>query len=118
MWRDDAQGERLATFRTLRQQMAKPDGRPNVALADFVAPLDTGVIDYVGAFAVTAGHGLDGPAGIVAFESAELPQDHNIAAAVCRAAGDIGRFAVSRAQSFVPLTVATSLQPTGALSFV
>ena len=49
--------ERLATFRTLRQQMAKPDGRPNVALADFVAPLETGVVDYVGGFAVTAGHG-------------------------------------------------------------
>jgi 5-methyltetrahydrofolate--homocysteine methyltransferase len=71
VWRDDAQGERLATFRTLRQQMAKPDGRPNVALADFVAPLESGVVDYVGAFAVTAGHGLDGPAGIVAeFEAA------------------------------------------------
>ena len=46
----------LATFRTLRQQMAKPDGRPNVALADFVAPAETGVADYIGAFAVTTGH--------------------------------------------------------------
>jgi 5-methyltetrahydrofolate--homocysteine methyltransferase len=71
VWRDDSRGERLATFRTLRQQMAKPDGRPNVALSDFVAPLESGVVDYVGAFAVTAGHGLDGPAGIVAeFEAA------------------------------------------------
>jgi 5-methyltetrahydrofolate--homocysteine methyltransferase len=71
VWGDDSQRERLATFRTLRQQMAKPAGRPNVALADFVAPLECGVIDYVGAFAVTAGHGLDGPAGIVAeFEAA------------------------------------------------
>jgi 5-methyltetrahydrofolate--homocysteine methyltransferase len=71
VWRDDARGERLATFRTLRQQMAKPVGRPNVALSDFVAPLESGVVDYVGAFAVTAGHGLDGPAGIVAeFEAA------------------------------------------------
>ena len=51
--------EALATFRTLRQQMAKPDGRPNVALADFVAPAETGVADYVGGFAVTTGHGLD-----------------------------------------------------------
>ena len=50
---------RWSTFRTLRQQMAKPDGRPNVALADFVAPIETGLPDYVGAFAVTAGHGLD-----------------------------------------------------------
>jgi 5-methyltetrahydrofolate--homocysteine methyltransferase len=39
--------------------MAKPDGRPNVALADFVAPADSGVADYVGAFAVTTGIGLD-----------------------------------------------------------
>jgi 5-methyltetrahydrofolate--homocysteine methyltransferase len=71
VWRDDSRGERLATFRTLRQQMAKPVGRPNVALSDFVAPLESGVVDYVGAFAVTAGHGLDGPAGIVAeFEAA------------------------------------------------
>jgi 5-methyltetrahydrofolate--homocysteine methyltransferase len=39
--------------------MAKPDGRPNLALADFVAPPELGVRDHVGAFAVTAGHGLD-----------------------------------------------------------
>jgi 5-methyltetrahydrofolate--homocysteine methyltransferase len=71
VWRDDSRGELLATFRTLRQQMAKPDGRPNVALADFVAPVESGVADYVGAFAVTAGHGLDGSGGIVAeFEAA------------------------------------------------
>jgi 5-methyltetrahydrofolate--homocysteine methyltransferase len=37
----------------------KKDGRPNLALADFVAPLESGVPDYVGAFAVTAGIGLD-----------------------------------------------------------
>jgi len=45
----------IATIRTLRQQMAKTNGRPNLALSDFVAPAD----DYVGAFAVTAGIGLD-----------------------------------------------------------
>ncbi len=59
VWRDEARVDVFATFRTLRQQMAKPDGRPNVALADFVAPADTGVADYLGAFAVTAGHGVD-----------------------------------------------------------
>ena len=42
LWRDEARTEPLATFHTLRQQMAKPDGRPNVALADFVAPVSTG----------------------------------------------------------------------------
>ena len=59
IWRDEEHSDALATFRTLRQQMAKPPGRSNVALADFVAPVETGVPDYVGAFAVTAGHGLD-----------------------------------------------------------
>ena len=59
VWRDDTRGEQLATFRTLRQQMAKTDGRPNVALADFVAPLSSGLTDHIGAFAVTAGHGAD-----------------------------------------------------------
>ena len=58
-WRDEARDEPLATFRTLRQQMAKRDGRPNLALADFVAPRESGVADFLGAFAVTAGHGLD-----------------------------------------------------------
>jgi 5-methyltetrahydrofolate--homocysteine methyltransferase len=43
----------LATLHTLRQQHAKREGRPNVALADFVAP--EGVADYVGGFVVTAG---------------------------------------------------------------
>ncbi|HZM73064.1 MAG TPA: vitamin B12 dependent-methionine synthase activation domain-containing protein, partial [Candidatus Polarisedimenticolia bacterium] len=71
VWRDESRTERLATFRTLRQQMAKPPGRPNVALADYVAPVDSGVADFVGAFAVTAGHGLDGLDGLVAeFEAA------------------------------------------------
>lgn len=45
----------LATFFTLRQQLTKRDGRPNVALSDFVAPADSGSNDYVGGFVVTAG---------------------------------------------------------------
>ncbi len=48
----------VAVLRTLRQQQQKPPGRPNVAAADFVAPRESGVLDYVGAFAVTAGHGV------------------------------------------------------------
>ncbi|MDX2193437.1 MAG: methionine synthase [Gemmatimonadales bacterium] len=51
--------ERIAVIRTLRQQMQKPPGRPNQALADFVAPKEKGITDYVGAFAVTTGIGLD-----------------------------------------------------------
>jgi 5-methyltetrahydrofolate--homocysteine methyltransferase len=59
LYADDERTEQLAIIHTLRQQMIKPPGRPNLALADFVAPRETGVADYVGAFAVTAGHGLD-----------------------------------------------------------
>jgi len=66
LWRDDRRREPLATFRTLRQQIAKSGDRPNVALADFVAPASSGLADHIGAFAVTAGHGLDGPEGLVA----------------------------------------------------
>ena len=47
----------LAVVRTLRQQMARPEGRPNLALADYVAPRESGVADHMGAFAVAAGFG-------------------------------------------------------------
>jgi len=43
----------------LRQQTEKPPGRPNLCLADFIAPADSGITDYIGAFAVTAGIGID-----------------------------------------------------------
>jgi 5-methyltetrahydrofolate--homocysteine methyltransferase len=59
LYASDARDEVAAVVHTLRQQMVKPPGRPNLALADFTAPKETGVADYVGAFAVTAGHGLD-----------------------------------------------------------
>ena len=49
----------LTTIHTLRQQMEKPPSRPNMALADFVAPQTSGVQDYIGMFVVTAGVGLD-----------------------------------------------------------
>ncbi|MEM8992702.1 MAG: vitamin B12 dependent-methionine synthase activation domain-containing protein, partial [Pseudomonadota bacterium] len=45
----------LATFHMLRQQGAKSGKRPNLALSDFVAPVETGLPDWLGAFAVTAG---------------------------------------------------------------
>ncbi len=48
----------VGTIHTLRQQMVKPPGRPNLALADFTAPRETGIVDHVGGFAVTTGHGL------------------------------------------------------------
>jgi 5-methyltetrahydrofolate--homocysteine methyltransferase len=49
----------LATLHFLRQQMEKPPGRPNHSLADYVAPVESGLTDYIGMFAVTAGIGLD-----------------------------------------------------------
>ena len=59
VYTDETRTATLATIHTLRQQMVKPPGRPNLALADFTAPIESGVPDFVGAFAVTAGHGLD-----------------------------------------------------------
>jgi 5-methyltetrahydrofolate--homocysteine methyltransferase len=44
-------------FLTLRQQSKKAEGKPNIALADFIAPKDSGRIDYVGAFCVSTGFG-------------------------------------------------------------
>jgi 5-methyltetrahydrofolate--homocysteine methyltransferase len=55
LFKDESRAEELATFFTLRQQIAKREGRANVALSDFVAPLETGLQDYVGGFVVTAG---------------------------------------------------------------
>jgi len=55
LWADPARTKPLATLFTLRQQLAKRDGRPNTALSDFVAPRETGLADHVGAFVVTAG---------------------------------------------------------------
>jgi 5-methyltetrahydrofolate--homocysteine methyltransferase len=59
LFADEAWSARIGTIHTLRQQMVKPPGRPNLALADFTAPRETGIVDYVGGFAVTAGHRLD-----------------------------------------------------------
>ncbi|MFT4012799.1 MAG: methionine synthase [Paracoccus sp. (in: a-proteobacteria)] len=53
LWTDETRDTPLAMLHTLRQQIAKRDGRPNVALADFVAP--EGHRDYVGGFVVTTG---------------------------------------------------------------
>jgi 5-methyltetrahydrofolate--homocysteine methyltransferase len=49
----------LLTWYGLRQQNKKPDGTPNRALADYIAPKSSGRTDYIGAFAVTAGLGGD-----------------------------------------------------------
>jgi 5-methyltetrahydrofolate--homocysteine methyltransferase len=54
---DEGRGEVLARFHMLRQQAEKRPGNPNRSLADFIAPPDSGVKDYIGGFAVTAGLG-------------------------------------------------------------
>lgn len=51
--------EQPITFLTLRQQSQKTAGAPNIALADFIAPKDSGKTDYMGAFCVTTGFGVD-----------------------------------------------------------
>jgi len=55
LFADESRDAALATLFTLRQQLTRRDGRPNLALADFVAPIESGKGDYVGAFVVTAG---------------------------------------------------------------
>ncbi len=59
LYADESRVAPIATLFTLRQQLARRDGRPNLALADFVAPGSSGVRDYVGAFVVTADVGDD-----------------------------------------------------------
>jgi 5-methyltetrahydrofolate--homocysteine methyltransferase len=58
LYTDETRREVLAVVHTLRQQMVKPPGRPNLALADFTAPKSTRLADHIGGFVVTAGHGL------------------------------------------------------------
>jgi 5-methyltetrahydrofolate--homocysteine methyltransferase len=59
IYADGSRSKVLMTWHNLRQQNAKPAGRPNLCLADFVAPKGSGVHDHVGAFAVTAGLGIE-----------------------------------------------------------
>jgi len=63
VWADGDRNRELLRFPMLRQQNAQPSGKPNRSLADFVAPLESGVEDWIGAFAVTAGLGADELAG-------------------------------------------------------
>ena len=67
-YKDEGQREELF-FRTLRQQSQKAKGRPNIALADFIAPQETGIQDYIGCFCVTTGFGT---AELAAAYEAEL----------------------------------------------
>jgi len=67
---DIAAEGKTATLRFLRQQVDKPPGRPDFCLADFIAPKDSGVRDWIGGFAVTAGLGIE-------TKLAEFERDHD-----------------------------------------
>lgn len=59
IYTDNSRSSVLMQVHTLRQQQEKPQGEPNLALADFIAPRGSGAEDYIGAFAVTAGLGIE-----------------------------------------------------------
>ncbi len=74
LYTDESRTEELNRLYTLRQQMDRSSSdRGNVALADFVAPVDSGIPDYVGGFAVTAGLGED----VLAKRYADAGDDYN-----------------------------------------
>jgi 5-methyltetrahydrofolate--homocysteine methyltransferase len=59
VYTDESRSRVVQTFHFLRQQLEKPADQFNHCLADFIAPRDSGRLDYVGGFAVTAGHGVE-----------------------------------------------------------
>ena len=73
IYTDDTRRGELLVIHSLRQQQKKSDAQPNYALADFVAPKESGVADYIGAFAVTAGIGIE--AAVERFE--RVHDDYN-----------------------------------------
>jgi len=59
LYADESRSQVVGTFHFLRQQNEKPANQFNHCLADYIAPKDSGRIDYLGGFAVTAGHGVE-----------------------------------------------------------
>ncbi|MEM7027733.1 MAG: methionine synthase [Pseudomonadota bacterium] len=59
IFKDDSRRDELIRLHSLRQQTQKPPGQANHALADFIAPADSGKADYIGAFAVACGFGME-----------------------------------------------------------
>jgi len=59
LFKDAARRDTLAMIHTLRQQMPRDGNRPNLALADYIAPAGSGVADWLGGFVVTAGHEVE-----------------------------------------------------------
>ncbi|MFG1401448.1 methionine synthase [Xanthobacter sediminis] len=81
LFRDDTRANPLTSLHTLRQQLARREGRFNLALSDFVAPMESGVADYVGGFAVTAGIGED--ERVAAFKAANDDYSAILLKALC-----------------------------------
>jgi len=81
VYADPSQTAELARLHTLRQQLVRDAEHPNLALADFIAPLDSGIPDYIGAFAVTTGHGERARAA--AFEAANDDYNAILFTALC-----------------------------------
>jgi 5-methyltetrahydrofolate--homocysteine methyltransferase len=92
VYADEARSSVLATFHMLRQQQEKPADQFNHCLADYLAPRESGRIDYLGGFAVTAGHGVDA----FAAEFRAVSDDYN--AIMSQALGD--RLAEAMAELF------------------
>ncbi len=82
VYADAARSRVLKTFPFLRQQQEKPADQSNHCLADYIAPKDSGRLDYLGGFAVTAGHGVEE----FAAEFKEVHDDYN--AIMAQALGD------------------------------
>ncbi|NOU20987.1 MAG: methionine synthase, partial [Methyloglobulus sp.] len=59
LFTDETRSQKRETLHHLRQQNMKAPGRPNYCLSDFIAPIDSGKADYIGAFAVTTGIGIE-----------------------------------------------------------
>ncbi|MBK7130283.1 MAG: methionine synthase [Crocinitomicaceae bacterium] len=70
IYKDESRKEILYTQIGMRQQLKKAAGLPNECVADFIAPVETGLIDYVGGFVVTAGMGIEN-------KLAEFEADHH-----------------------------------------
>jgi 5-methyltetrahydrofolate--homocysteine methyltransferase len=92
IYADEARSRVVATFHQLRQQLDKPAGQFNPCLADFIAPRESGRLDYMGGFAVTAGHGVE------AFAAEFRAKHDDYSAIMAQALGD--RLAEAMAEKF------------------
>jgi 5-methyltetrahydrofolate--homocysteine methyltransferase len=82
IYADEASREVVTVFHSLRQQLEKPADQFNHALADYLAPKDSGHLDYLGGFAVTAGHGVE------AFAAEFRAKQDDYSAIMAQALGD------------------------------